>query len=179
MINIFLDDIFTAMTDAIIIPIDGSFVPRDGQYERLLGNIGRQFIKKFPDAEFVEEIEGQLDFPLPLGHAASIELSESPFRIAVVVSTLFHISHLNDHYRRSVIRESFLQALRIAQQAEVKSLATAALQGGWRFTPVVAFSEMLKAYALERTQLPGVNVYCLEPDIAERLREIARSLGFR
>jgi hypothetical protein len=79
--------------------------------ERLLGNIGRQFIKRFPDAEFVDKIEGQLDLPLALGHAAAIELSEGPFRVTIVVSTLFHISHLDDKYKRSVARESFLQAL--------------------------------------------------------------------
>jgi hypothetical protein len=111
------------------ITIDGTFVPKDGQFERLHGNIGRQFIIQFPDGEFVGEIEGQVDFPLALGHAASVELAEGPFRIVVVVSTLFHIRHLDDKYKRSVIRESFLQALRVAQQSEVKVLATAILQG--------------------------------------------------
>jgi hypothetical protein len=104
-------------------------VPKDGQFERLHGNIGRQFIKQFPEADFVDEIEGQVDLSLALGHAAPIELSEGPFRIVVVVSTLFHISHLDDKYKRSAIRESFLQELRVAQQAEVKVLATAILHG--------------------------------------------------
>ena len=97
----------------------------------------------------------------------------------VVVSTLFHISHLDDKYKRSVIRERFLQALRVAQQAEVKVLATAILQGGWRFTSEIAFSEMLKGYASGGAQLPDVHVYCLESTLAERLRDVAHSLGFR
>ena len=117
------------MTSILEIPIDGTFVPKDGQFERLHGNIGRQFIKQFPDAEFVDKIEGQLDFPLALGHAAPVELSEGPFRIVVVVSTLFHFSHLDDKYKRAVVRESFMQALRVAQQTEVNVLATAILQG--------------------------------------------------
>jgi len=97
----------------------------------------------------------------------------------VVVSTLFHISYLDAKYKRSVIRESFLQALRVAQQAEVKVLATAILQGGWRFTSEIAFSEMLKGYASGGAQLPDVHVYCLESTLAERLRDVAHSLGFR
>ena len=88
------------MTSTLEIPIDGTFVPKDGQFERLHGNIGRQFIKQFPDAEFVDKIEGQLDLPLALGHAAPVELSEGPLRVAVVVSTLFHFSHLDDKYKR-------------------------------------------------------------------------------
>jgi len=179
MINVIQGDVFTASADALVVPIDGTFVPRDGQYERLIGNIGRQFIKRFPSADFVDEMEGQLDLPLALGDAAPIEVSEGPFRVVVVVSTLFHISHLDDKYKRSVIRESFLQALRVAQRAEVKALATAILQGGWRFTPEIAFSEMLKGYASGGIQLPDVEVYCLESTLAERLGELARSLGFR
>jgi hypothetical protein len=179
MINVIQGDVFTASADALVVPIDGTFVPRDGQYERLLGNIGRQFIKRFPSADFVDEMEGQLDLPLALGDAAPIEVSEGPFRVVVVVSTLFHISHLDDRYKRSVIRESFLQALRVAQQAETKDLATAILQGGWRFTPEIAFSEMLQAYASASAQLPDVYVYCLESSLADRLRDVAHSLGFR
>ena len=95
----------------------------------------------------------------------------------VVVSTLFHISHLDDKYKRSVIRESFLQALRVAQQIEVKVLATAILQGGWRFTSEIAFSEMLKGYASGGAQLPDVHVYCLESTLGDRLRDVAHSLG--
>lgn len=90
------------MTSILEIPINGAFVPKDGQFERLHGNIGRQFIKRFPDAEFVDESEGQLDLPLALGHTAPVELSEGAFRI-VVVSTLFHISYLDDKYKRWVI----------------------------------------------------------------------------
>jgi hypothetical protein len=110
-------------------------------------NVGRQFIKQFPDAEFVDESEGQLDLPLALDHTAPVELSEGTFRIVVVVSTLFHFSHLDDKYKRSVIRESFLQALRVAQQTEVNVLATTILQGGWRFTPEIAF---LRCFGLMR-----------------------------
>jgi hypothetical protein len=135
--------------------------------------------KRFPEADLVDEIEDKLDLPLSLGNASPIELSEGPFRIVVVVSTLFHISHLDDKYKRSVIRESFLQALRVAQQIEVKVLATAILQGGWRFTSEIAFSEMLKGYASGGAQLPDVHVYCLESTLAERLRDVTHSLGFR
>ena len=38
---------FAATADALVVQIAGTFVPRDAQYERLLGNIGRQFIKRF------------------------------------------------------------------------------------------------------------------------------------
>ena len=103
------------MTAAHEIPIDGTYVPKDGQFERLHGNIGRHFIKRFPDAEFVDESEGQLDLPLALGHAAPVELSEGPFRIVVVVSTLFHINHLDDKYKRTAVREIFMQSLRVGQ----------------------------------------------------------------
>lgn len=47
MINVIRGDVFAATADALVVQIDGTFVPRDAQYERLLGNIGRQFIKRF------------------------------------------------------------------------------------------------------------------------------------
>jgi hypothetical protein len=67
----------------------------------------------------------------------------------------------------------------VAQQAEVKTLTTAILRGVWRFTPEIAFSEMRQACALGGVQLPDVNVYCLEFNLADRFQDLARSFGFR
>jgi hypothetical protein len=84
--DIHLGDVLSCDAGAVIVPIDGTFVPHDGGIERLLGNIGRQFVRRFPDAELLELIASQLDLPLPLGEAANRALVRTSFLAAAVAA---------------------------------------------------------------------------------------------
>ncbi len=78
MITVVTGDLLAASADAIVLPVDGTFVPGAGRFDRLLGAIGAQFIRRFPEAELLEEIEAQADLPLGLGQAAAVELPIGP-----------------------------------------------------------------------------------------------------
>lgn len=170
-------DVLRVDADAIVVPIDGTMVPREGTYERLLGNVGRQLHRTFPDAELLDALEGQIDLPLPLGRAAAMEIEGAPFRIVVVVSTLHHAQPLAEGAKAAVARTAFESALDCASRAGVKRLATTLLQGGWRLSPQAAFGAMLAALAQrDRTGIHLI-VACLDPALARDLRGQARSLG--
>lgn len=157
-------------------PIDGTLVPREGQFERLLGNIGRQFIRRYADADLLDQIEAQVDLPLPLGRAAVVEMDAQPFRFAVLVSTLHHVDQLDHRAKVALARESFVDAVRVAASAGLTRLATPVLQGGWRLTPTDAFAQMLAAAAT--CSGPEVHVYAIEPFVHDQLVTLARGVGF-
>jgi|SRR5262249_12176962 len=129
MLSVVQGDVLSSQADAILIPVDGTFVPQAGQVERLLGNVGRQFLRRFPEAELLEEVEAQVDLPLPRGSACMLELSVGPFRCAILVSTLHHVESLDDRAKRALVRASFGAAIRVAVGAGRTSPTTAVLQG--------------------------------------------------
>ena len=176
-LKILRGDALSSTSDALVIPIDGTIVPRDGQVERILGNIGRQFLRRFPAADLLEEIESQVGFPLPLGRAAVVALAESAIRQIVVVSTLHHVEQLDHHAKRALVRSSFRATLEEAARAGAQTLATAVLQGGWRLKPTDAFAEMLRVAG--ECSGPETHIYVLEPDLHEQLASLSRSFGFR
>ena len=176
-LKIVLGDVLSSNSSAVAIPMDGTVTPREGQAERVLGNIGRQFIRRFPEAELLEEIEAQVEFPLPLGKATVVALTQGPFQYVVLVSTLHHVDQLDHRAKRALVRSSFLAALESTAQAGAQTLATAVLQGGWRLQPADAFGEMLSVVAERST--PNIHVYVLDPELHQRLRMLARSIGFR
>lgn len=57
MLRIVVADLLAASADAIVLPVDATFVPRPGRFDRLLGALGAQFVRRFPEAELIEEIE--------------------------------------------------------------------------------------------------------------------------
>jgi hypothetical protein len=179
MITVFNADVLSRPADAIILPIDGTFLPAAEQYERLLGNVGRQFLRAFPGAELLEEIEAQVDLPLALGKATSVDLGSGSFRLAILVSTLHHTDDLDPSAKRAVARESFSAALRVARQKGATNVATPILQGGWRLPVLVAFASMLQSEELVRHPDLRVEVAVPDAQLAAACREQARSLGFR
>lgn len=168
-------DVLAAEADGIVIPIDGTVVPRDGQFERVLGNVGRQLTRRFPDAELLEGLEAQVDLPLSLGCATAVELAASPFKYAIVVSTLHHVDHLDLSAKRALVRTSLIAALEAARRMHVSVVASPILQGGWRLRPEDAFAAML--VALDNVADVPLAVYCLDPELHDRLRVLARSMG--
>src|SRR5690349_17643828 len=98
MLDIVIGDVLNIERDALVVPIDGTMRPTDGNLERILGNVGRQFHRRYPNAEFLEALEAQLDLPLAIGigKAASVELEEAPFKFVVLVSTLHHVQLLDN-----------------------------------------------------------------------------------
>lgn len=172
MITVVAGDILVASADAIVLPVDGTFVPRAGRFDRLLGAIGAQFVRRFPEAELLEEIEAQVDLPLGLGQAAAVELAEGPFRVALLACTLHHAQTLDDAARRAVVARAFAAVLRAS--AGVARVAAPVLQGGWRLEHVAAFREMVAAYrAADRP--PDVDVHCIDPGLAKELAAVVRS----
>ena len=178
MLTVLHQDALTDSADAIILPIDGTFVPAADQYDRLLGNVARQFQRAFPNVDLLEHIEAQLDLPLPLGRAVGIELEGGRFPTAILVSTLHHAEHLDQNAKRAVARESFSAALRVARQVHAKSVATPILQGGWRLPPLIAFSTMLESRELEDTRDIHVRIFVTDRQLATECQDLARSLGF-
>lgn len=172
-----LGDLLEAKVSAIVVPIDGSMVPQPGKIDRILGNIGRQLCKRFPEADVLEELDSQLVLPLALGRAAVIELSDGPFRHLVVASTLHHADLLDVSAKRNLVRTAFSSCLEVAQSAGIERLATAVVQGGWRLPVEEAFMGMLSAIA-DRRGGPSVEVRCVDPDTHARLKDLARSHGF-
>lgn len=178
MLDAIAGDVLSADADALVVPIDGTMIPPHGNLERILGNVGRQFQRRYPDAQLVEELDAQVTLPLPLGKAAAFELESAgaPFRIIVAVSTLHHADALDQTAKLAVARTAFANAIDAAARAGAKKLATAILQGGWRLTPQAAFGAMLQALLQYQGDM-AVTICCLDAALAESLRGQARSLG--
>ena len=174
MIRVVVGDIFGAVADGIVLPVDGTFVPRADRLDRILGTIGSQFVRRFPTVGLLEEIEGQVDFPIALGQAAAVELPDGPFRVAVLACTLHHAGVFDDASKRAVIRSSFAAALRVASVAGATKLVAPVLQGGWRVAPGVAFREMVASYR-EVEHPPDVDVHCVDAALAGELEAAVRS----
>lgn len=174
--SLHLGDALSADAEVLVAAIDGTITPRVEQLDRVLGNIGRAFVRRFPSADFITELEAQLDLPLPLGRAALIEVSECPFRAVVLVSSLHHVEHLDGAARRALVRTCMAAALTTASKAGFRSVATAVLQGGWRLAPEVAFPPMIDAIT-SLPDTPSVGVHCIDPAVFQSLAPLARSLG--
>lgn len=178
MLEVRAGDVLTVDAESLVVPIDGTLRPAVENLDRILGNVGRQFLRRFPDAQLLDALEAQLDLPLALGKAAPIEVQNAPFRTVVVVSTLHHAQALDHAAKATIARTAFANAVQEAVRAEAKSLATTVLQGGWRLSPQAAFGAMLQALPRAHGDEVAVTVCCLEAALAESLRGQAQSLGF-
>jgi hypothetical protein len=138
-------DLLSQTADAVVGTIDGLIDQPRVNVDRQLGNTGHQFMRRFPDAGLEQEIASQVDFPLRLGSAALVEIPEgtSPFRWAIVVSTLPHIGELDATTLKNAARSAFAHALELAHGAGVRTIATTILAGGWRLKPMAAWAAML------------------------------------
>jgi len=80
------------------------------------GRLFRMFDKKHPDADVVEEVDSQLDHPIPLGRSVLLELEDgtSPYKALVLLSVLDHGTSMTTSQRRAVVRGALDHALRLA-----------------------------------------------------------------
>ncbi len=138
-------DLLDQVADAVTITIDGLIEQRSVNADRQLGNMGHQFMRRFPDADLVGKISGQVRFPLPLGHAALVELTEGAcsFRRVLLLSTLPHVGDVGQATCRNAVRSAFTRALELAHGAGAGTVATGILAGGWRLEPWVAWAAMV------------------------------------
>jgi len=178
MLTVTHGDVLSMTADAIVLPIDGTFVPASEQYERLLGNVARQFLRAIPEADLLEQIEAQVDLPLALGKATAVELPDARFRFAVLVSTLHHLEVLDTRAKRALARDSFSAAIRCARQAGATRIATPILQGGWRLSPDTAFAAMLESSELAQDPTTCVEVAIPDAELAAQCAALARSMGY-
>ncbi len=176
MLTVHHADVLSNPADALILTFDGTFRPA-GDLERTLGNIARQFLRRFPEVDLLDCIEGQVDFPVPLGEAVAVELDGPPFPLVILASTLHHLHSLDESARRAVARQSFSAALRLCGLRKSPVVATPILQGGWRLPPLVALAAMLQATEVSRADL-DVRLCVSDTRLAEEATVLARSLGF-
>jgi hypothetical protein len=175
-LSVIAADLFTQRADALIVPIDGA-VHASESIDRILGNIGRQLVRRVADADVLEQIESQLDLPLPLGRATAIECEGTPFRTLVLLSTLHHTDAHDEGSKRALVRRSFSAAIECAARASARSVLTGVLQGGWRMSATEAFAAMLSALD-ERAPIDSITVCCLEEEQRRTLRAHAASVGW-
>jgi hypothetical protein len=165
-------DVFDQVADAVVITIDGLIEQRRLNVDRQLGNMGHQFMRRFPGADLVGKISAQARFPLPLGHAALVELPEgcSSFRWVLLMSTLPHLGDLGQAACSNAARSAFARALELAHGAGARTVATGILTGGWRLEPWAAWASMVDVLrAMRRT--PNLElIVCVK----EALDEIVR-----
>lgn len=170
------EDLFAQGADALIVSIDGA-VPPSEPLDRVLGNVGRQLVRRFAAQDVLDQIESQLDLPLALGRAQSIPCEGLPFSWLLLVSTLHHTGAQDESEKRALVSRAFSAALECASRVGARTVRTTVLQGGWRLSALEAFSAMLSALD-ERATLDAVTVCCLDDPTREALIEHARALGW-
>jgi hypothetical protein len=176
-------DLLASEAAAIMLPFDGELPAHAGaaQVERSLGRIARAFARRFPACELVEEIEAQVELPVPLGGAAHVELGEgSPFRAALLLSCHAHQGgQTHEQALRTAASAALARALELCDGLALGSVAAPLLKGGWRLSSSAAATLMLRTLASARLRHPlEVEIRVLdEPDAATTLRDLARSLG--
>lgn len=173
------EDLFAQGADALIVSIDGELPPSE-PIDRVLGNVGRQLVRRFAEHnvhDVLEQIESQLDLPLALGRAQCVACEGLPFAWLVLVSTLHHTGAQDAREKRALVSRAFSAALESASRAGARTVRTTVLQGGWRLSALDAFSAMLSALD-ERSAIDAVSVCCMDDALAQELRELARLLGW-
>lgn len=147
-----LGDALDAQTDALLLPVDGvarakpdPARPIRGGKEIFGGNLANQFARRWP--EDWEDMQLDTPFPIPIGRSVGIPWDgDCPWRLVVLASTLHHVGERTDVEKLAIIWSALTEALVIAARHNAKSLATAALKGGWRLPLADAVDAMFSAY---------------------------------
>ncbi len=160
---------------------DGLILTFDGSAPGMPGNIAHQFARRWPDAW--QEIEENIDYPVPLGHVFDDEpLTESPFRVIIMASTLHHTDVLTETAKKALVRTTTEAAIMAAGRAGCRVVATSVMKGGWRLPRSVdAFLAMTEGYEAALRKWPKVelHVYALDQREYEDISSLARNLGWR
>lgn len=147
-----LGDVLDTSTDALLLTVDGvarakpdPARPIRGGKEIFGGNLANQFARRWP--EDWEDMQLDIPFPIPIGRSVGIPWDgECPWPLVVLASTLHHVGERTDAEKLAIIRSALTEALAIVTRHNAKSLATAALKGGWRLPLADAVDAMFSAY---------------------------------
>ncbi len=168
-IDLFHEDLFDGLDEAVILTIDGAA-------KGMEGNLARAFARLHPDAW--EEIEDNLSYPMPLGTAKLIEIHPDlscHYKFCFIASTLNHLLVLTDQEKLNVLSGALRQVLSIGAAKGIKSIGTAVLVGGWRLPIEAAFEQICKTYSNAKAHsasTPKLNIYVLGNAEYERLRPV-------
>jgi len=165
-------DLFDTGCNLILLPVDGTLPPNatPPQIARSLGRLAREFSQK--NENFLEEVESQVTFPIPLGSAVEVELGD---RFVLLVSMLSHLETDDASLKNAIVR-GFQSALSLCHARGIRSLATPLLKGGWRISTEVAASLMLREIASSKVDV-RVEIRVIDQGAYLRMTELARSLG--
>ncbi len=133
-------NLFDAPSQAIILPIDGAA-------KGMEGNIARAFARLYPDAW--EELEYDIDYPIPLGTAKIYPIHEElgcKNTHVIIASTLHHLDVLEKSDKLKIISSALRASLSLASSQSISSVCTGVFTGGWRLDIEDAFQEMVKTY---------------------------------
>ncbi|MBI5847176.1 MAG: hypothetical protein HZB31_04380 [Nitrospirae bacterium] len=172
-VSIINGNVLEAQADALILTIDGA---RKG----MEGNIARQFSRKWP--EVWAELEDEISYPLPLGQVFDYEpVSECPFKLLLIASTLVHMGNLTEYYLKGIVRTAFEEALTRAAEYNVSKVASAVMSGGWRLKPQAAFLSMTDGYesATRNGSKIGIEIYLPDQQQYLHIKALAESMGWR
>ena len=131
-------NVLYAKAEALLLTIDGTKCGMEG-------NIARQFARRWPDDW--DDMQRDVRYPVPIGRTVAVPWDgDCPWRLILFASTLHHLDVLDDRQKRSVIRTSLTEGLKLCMRYQIASLATVLMQGGWRLSAEQALQEMRLAY---------------------------------
>lgn len=170
-LEIVKSDILTMSANVVLLPIDGEAFGMEGA-------IARQFDRRFPEVHFLEELESQIDYPVPLGQSRMVDLpEESPFPHAIVLCILHHQEILEIKAKETITANAFRSALVRCTQMKLGHVVSPVLVGGWRLGANSAFSVMLRVLMDYQGDFPQKLTICSLDDVTH-FKAQARSLGF-
>ncbi len=175
-------DVLDCAAGAVVLTIDG-VIPAGGDgraIARSLGRIAREFARRYPTCDLLEEIEAQVTFPLPPGRAATVELPPgSPFRFALLLSMLAHRpEQTGERAVRAAAAGALSEAVRLCDALAIDRIAAPLLTGGWRIPASDAMRLMLTTLAALSIRRPLEIAICIlgEPGVASAMRDLARTM---
>ena len=173
-IRISQGSVLDASTEAVVLPIDATTLPK-----QLPGNVALQFARRWPDVW--SEAVSQLRLPVALGCAdyADVDEDEHPdcsFETLYFPSFLHHIGRSGGG-SLGFMRSAFAETLRLVALHHVEQLATPLLVGGWRVDWGRALTAMVEELDSVRDAQTEVTIWCLDPARFDQVASLAQGLG--
>ena len=159
-------DVFDSQARCIALTIAPDTLSRgSGEIDpdRLFGNVGRKFLKIFPDVwpELSDNIQEGKDEILKEGQGTIIDVSDSPFDYVLLLNTL---SHRPGAHPKQLSQRAAASGLLQAFHEEVFHIAITPLTGGWRMNLEDGFFAIVSAFRQALAGLPKAKrgQVCLE-----------------
>jgi len=159
---------------------DGIIITIDGAAKGMEGKIARAFARRWP--ELWEELEDEITYPIPLGTVFEYEpVSESPFKLILVASTLHHKDTLSENQKKSIASNALEQAMMTAFEYSIDKVNSGLMLGGWRLSPTSAFIAMAEGYeaCMRKGKSVDLDIYVLDAKHFDVVKSVATSMGWR